>query len=457
MINLLLASGFRLSFGTVSLGMGGVNYTLLNDWTAIFWNPSLLSDQRHSFSMDLFNIYSISTYQMNTNLMGYDGSYPRLKDNKAYNQKAPIIIPSVGFVRYGESFTWAFGVFVPFGMGTAWDLYDPPPNYYNAYDTTWEKPSYPKIDWESDIKTLALWFGLGREMGMLRIGFAGGPVLGKMYLRKVTLQDPAEIDTTAKGLPIEYRLWPIDTRIFGNGYALGGSAGITALFGEMFRFAITGRFYTPMHLDGKAILQMFSPRNDYIAENAPDASMLISGYIFKGEGMGKTLVPLPPDVGIGLSFKPVRSFTLNMGFNYVFWSVLDKVILDFEDLVLLYNQIKSDTLEFYWKNTYEVGVGAQVSIGERFNFRTGFSYDNSPIPDSTFTPLIPDLGKRMSFSGGLGIALGDYWTLNLAYTYTFAPEREIKPDENYSASSPYMPGKYTFVGHIVNIGLVYRW
>ncbi len=349
------------------------------------------------------------------------------------------------------------GVFVPFGMGTSWDLYDPPLNFYNSYDSTWKKPEYPRIDWASNIETFAFWFGIGREYGMFRLGLAGGPLVGNIYLRKVTLQDPAEIDPTASALPIEYRLWPIDTRISGYGYSFGGSAGITATVGEIISIALTGRFYTPMKINGKATLQLFSPRNDYIAEAAPDVAMLVSGYIFKGEGTGKTTLNLPPDIGVGFSVKPIKSFALNFGFNYVFWKVLDNVVMDFEDLVLLYNQITSDTVELHWHNTFEVGVGAEVSLGERLSFRTGFSYDNSPIPDSTFTPLIPDLGKRLGFSGGFSLMLGDYWTLNMAYTYTMAGDREIKPGDGYSYRSPYLPGIYTFKAHIVNVGFVYRW
>ena len=457
MINILVASGFRLAFGTPSFGLGGLNYTLVSDWSAVFWNPSLLADQRNSFALDLFNFYGISTYQMNTNIIGYEGAYPRLEDNKAYNQKDLIHIPSAGFARYGDLFTWAFGIFVPFGMGTAWDLYDPPINFYNSYDSTWQKPEYPKIDWESDVKIVAAWFGFGKEFGILRWGLAGGPVLGKIYIRKVTLQDPAEIDPIAAGLPIEYRLWPIDTRIEGRGYGLGGSFGLTALLGEIFKFAITGRIYTNFRIDGVAKLQLFTPRNDYIAENAPDASMLVSGYIFKGDGTGKTSLPLPPDIGIGLSIKPVRAFSLQFGFNYVFWKVLDEVILNFEDLVLLYNQIKSDTLDFHWKNTYEIGAGAEVYLGERFILRMGFAYDQSPAPDSTFNPLIPDLGKRVGLAGGFGYNISDYITLNFAYTYTYSSDRNIKPESSYSYKSPYMPGTYTFKAHLLNFGVLYRW
>jgi Outer membrane protein transport protein (OMPP1/FadL/TodX). len=269
MINILVASGFRLAFGTPSFGLGGLNYTLVSDWSAVFWNPSLLADQRNSFAFDLFNFYGISTYQMNTNIIGYEGAYPRLEDNKAYNQKDLIHIPSAGFARYGDLFTWAFGIFVPFGMGTAWDLYDPPINFYNSYDSTWQKPEYPKIDWESDVKIVAAWFGFGKEFGILRWGLAGGPVLGKIYIRKVTLQDPAEIDPIAAGLPIEYRLWPIDTRIEGRGYGLGGSFGLTALLGEIFKFAITGRIYTNFRIDGVAKLQLFHPKERLYSRECP--------------------------------------------------------------------------------------------------------------------------------------------------------------------------------------------
>ncbi|NPB03443.1 MAG: hypothetical protein GXO39_03385 [Thermotogae bacterium] len=456
MIALIVASGFRLSFGTQSFAIGGVNYTLVSDYSAIYWNPALLADQRNSAGVDLLTIAPIASYQMNTNLLGYDGGYPRLKDNRAYSESPPFLIPSFGAVFYGESSTWGFAVFAPFGMGTKWDLYDPPINYYNAYDSTWEAPSYPKYDWESDFKSVAIWFGFGRELGPFRIGLATGPIFMSVLVRKVTLLDPATIDEAAAGAPIEYRLWPIDTKLKAYGISYGVAAGLTWYMGEALSLSFTGRYYEAAHLHSQIKLQLFTPRNDYIVEHAPDLAMLFSGYIFQGSGEGSTKLPLPPDIGLGLSFRPVKIFTLSLGFNYVFWSVLKDVSVDFDDLTLLYQQIKSDTLHFNWHNVFEVGVGTKLDLTEWLSLRFGFAYDQSPIPDSTFNPLIPDVGNRIGFSGGLSFTPGDFWTYNLSYTYTRTPEREISND-GYSYNAPYMPGKYSFSAHLLSFGVTYRW
>jgi len=429
---------------------------LVNDYSALYWNPSLLSDQRNSFGFDLLTIAPITKYQLNTNLLGYDGGYPRLQDNTAYSESPPFLIPSFGFVRYGESFTWGFAAFAPFGMGTRWDLYDFPLNYYNAYDTTWEEPSYPKYDWESDFKSLALWVGFGKEVGPFRLGLSGGPVLMSILVRKVTLLDPATVNPDAASAPIEYRLWPIDTKLKGYGVSLGMSAGLTAYLGEIFTFALTGRYYTPTNLYGNVKLQLFTPRNDYIVEHRPELSTLFSGYIFQGSGEGTTRLPLPPDIGVGISIRPTKIFTLSFGFNYVFWGVLKDVVMEFDDLTLLYQQVKADTLHFNWHNVFEVGIGTKLDLTDWLSFRFGFAYDQSPIPDSTFNPLIPDVGNRIGFSGGFSWSVGDFWTYNFAYTYTRTPEREIS-NEGYVYSDPYMPGKYSFQGHLFNVGVIYRW
>ncbi len=456
MLAVVIASGFKLNFGTQGYALGGLNHVLADDYSAVYWNPALLADVRNSAGLDMLTIAPLVHYRMNTGIEGYDGEFPRLKENTAYNYSSFFLIPSFGLVRYGESFTWGLAVFAPFGMGTRWDLYDVPQNYYNTADTTWERPQYPKYDWQSDVRSLAVWFGFGREWGPFRVGLAGGPVGLTVMIRKVNLLDPASIDPASIGLPIEYRLWPIDTKLKGYGLTLGGSAGVMWKVGEMLTLGLTGRYYLPMTLHGNVKLQLFTPRNDYIVENVPDLSMLFSGYIFQGSGEGVGRFSLPPDIGFGVAFHPVRRFTLTAGLTYTFWRVLDKVVLEFEDLTLLYSQIKADTLNFYWKDVLEVGVGGRLNLTDWLGFNFGFSYDQSPVPDSTFTPLMPDVGNRMSFSSGISWTIGDYWTYNLAYYYTMAPDREIS-SEGFSPDAHFMPGRYSFKAHIVSTGITYRW
>jgi long-subunit fatty acid transport protein len=53
-----------------------------------------------------------------------------------------------------------------------------------------------------------------------------------------------------------------------------------------------------------------------------------------------------------------------------------------------------------WDNTIRLSLGGEYQLNEPLTLRAGFYYDPSPIPDNTFSPLIPDVGTK--YSGNLG-------------------------------------------------------
>ena len=63
-------------------------------------------------------------------------------------------------------------------------------------------------------------------------------------------------------------------------------------------------------------------------------------------------------------------------------------------------------------NSFRVGVDHHYRSG--WAARAGFSYAQSPAPDETVTPLLPDM-DRYNFALGAGIPLGRNFVLDAAY------------------------------------------
>jgi long-chain fatty acid transport protein len=73
------------------------------------------------------------------------------------------------------------------------------------------------------------------------------------------------------------------------------------------------------------------------------------------------------------------------------------------------------------REDYENSSSVRAGLDHRFGaaptgvaLRLGFVYAQSPAPDVTVTPLLPDM-DRYDFTGGLGIPLGDRFALDASY------------------------------------------
>ncbi|MCD6132484.1 MAG: outer membrane protein transport protein, partial [Candidatus Hydrothermae bacterium] len=167
----LQAGGFALSgVGSRAIGMAGAFRSISDDWTAIFWNPAGLTQTGYSINLSGIFITPYASLEPNTGILGYDGPYTMRYKVSAKEQN--FIIPSFGLITPYEikEGRLAFGFFVPFGLGSKWDLYDFPMGYYNTEDTTFTPPEMEKYDWQSDIKVFAFYMGISKRFGKASLG-----------------------------------------------------------------------------------------------------------------------------------------------------------------------------------------------------------------------------------------------------------------------------------------------
>lgn len=83
-----------------------------------------------------------------------------------------------------------------------------------------------------------------------------------------------------------------------------------------------------------------------------------------------------------------------------------------------------DSLPMNWRDSVSYRFGYEWDATDRLTGRLGYIYHKSPVPDSTLNPYLDGILEH-AFSAGLGYRLqGGAW-LNLAYSYSFGPEREV--------------------------------
>ncbi len=460
----IYAGGFALTgVGSRGLSLGGSFRAVANDWTALYWNPAGMS----YIDQDILGFHNAivkpaACVEPMTGLLGYDGGYSTVKKVNARAQT--FTIPSGGFVKnfkYLKDTKIGLAVFVPFGLGTDWNLYHFPIGYYNPSDTViFIPPKFPEYNWSSEVKTASMLVGLSKKFKKFSLGIALGPTFERFRIRKVNFFDPAAMDTHALSLPIQYRLFPVDSKIEVKGWALSLHAGAIFRPNERLKLGISGRFYTRATLEGDANLYVYFPYNDAIASRADSLAPLFLGSVASGYGTAKAKVLLPFNIGAGISYKLSDRFLFVADFDYTHWSSFDEIVAEFKDLKIKLgemelSEITSDTLKEYWKSTFRFGFGLEYEFNDRVTTRGGFYYDPTPIPDSTITPLIPDINTKYGFTLGGEYKIFDFLKVLINYEYIHGGERTFERSENYSYRSSYFAGKYGFHVHALGIGVEY--
>jgi long-chain fatty acid transport protein len=461
----LQAGGFALSgVGARALSMGGAFRAVANDWSTLFWNPAGLAYIDDSqIALNGLGIRPSSSYEPNTGILGYDGPYSIREKVNTHPQN--FYIPSFAYItpfeiaenRVAISFT------VPFGLGSKWDLYDFPIGYYNTTDTTFIVPNYEKYDWQSDLSVYNIYLSYAKSFGKFSIGLSAGATRTSIMLRKVNFFDPATVDTSAHSLPIQYRLFPIDTKIEGTGWGFGGILGIMWKINEKLALGASARVYSKVKLEGTADLTLYFPYNDYLlSQMPPEKKFMFNGSTASGSGTFTTKLNLPANAGAGISYKPSEKLTLALDVDWTRWFTLDRLGVDFENLVLKVNNtipldtVKTDTLTLLWKNTYRVSFGGEYKVIPDLLLRYGLYWDQSPVPDNTITVLIPDPGDKYSVNLGLGYNWKNM-EINLNYEYILPSRRTVERDSTYSYESPYLPGAYEMNIHGLGLNIVYKF
>ncbi len=437
--SLVMAGGFALSgVGIRGLHLGGAARALFGDPYGIFWNPGGLAfSQSKTLGLYMSTVMPESRYQPTTGLVGYDGGYSNRLD--IYAEAQTFNIPGFAIAIPSDLATFGLGVFVPFGLGSSWDLYE--------YPIGWRNPvPFPKDDWVSNLQVISAYIGLAKRFGEnLAIGISGGLNFGKVELSNVHLVPADEDDPGSIPLPFSYI--PVTADMSGKGTGYGAILGIAYRASEKLDLGFAARYYSAIPLDGTTNLTAYFPD-----------STSVGAWTLSTEAKTTADFPLPSNVGFGLAYHSSPDLTFYADLDYTLWSVVDVITLKMEGTDFFGQPLEDEHLAKQWENTARASFGLEYRYTPEIALRLGVYFDQSPIPEGSQDPLIPDIGDKLSFNGGFSytkdLGMGKI-TFYLGGEYVTAPDRTVYDfqDINQDGTPDNMPGIYSMQVGAVNFGI----
>ncbi|MBJ6725900.1 OmpP1/FadL family transporter [Geomesophilobacter sediminis] len=138
-----------------------------------------------------------------------------------------------------------------------------------------------------------------------------------------------------------------------------------------------------------------------------------------------TNITLPDTLDLAVAVRPTDKLTLEFDATRTGWSSFDKLEIHFDSpqFAAFNNQPSPRN----WRDVWGYKFGGQYSVNEHLDLRLGYFYDQTPVPDGTLDPLLPD-ADRHSFSFGTGIHQGNM-SLDLAYMWVHFVNRTVNTQD----------------------------
>lgn len=109
-----------------------------------------------------------------------------------------------------------------------------------------------------------------------------------------------------------------------------------------------------------------------------------------------------------------------------------------------------------FKNTWRVSFGANYRYSDRWMFRGGIAWDQSPINDTDRTPRLPD-EDRVWFSIGAQYKLNPQLKFDVGYTYIAVKDASINQSAGNAVASGLIKGSYDANVNIVSGQVTYSF
>lgn len=152
------------------------------------------------------------------------------------------------------------------------------------------------------------------------------------------------------------------------------------------------------------------------------------GALFTDTGV-KANVDLPEIVSAGIYHQLTPQWAVMGEVQWTRWSKLQELRIDFD------NPVQGDSvLDLLWDDTFYVALGAAYRYNENWLLRAGTGFDQSPVPDATRGPRLPD-SDRYWASLGASYSFTPQLKIDLAYTHIFAKDAPINLTDTGAAGT----------------------
>jgi long-chain fatty acid transport protein len=382
----LFAAGFSIfEQSAKATGMADAVTALSDDPSAVFYNPGGVAFFDKAAG-------SVGATYITETRAHFQGANPFPGDGvSASEHRLQVFPPHLYWVQpITPQWKVALGVETPFGLVTQWNNPDAfAGRFLSTRAAIKDFDINPTIAWQ-----------VTPELG---IGIGGIARISEVELeRDVPANDPFT-NTTVNTAKVKLR----SNYDEGYGFDLGFLHKPTSWlsWGASYRSKIN------VNYSGSAVL---FPRTS--GDPVFDAIVAQSGVPFNTNIPAKTEIKFPDQASLGFAFKVTPAVTVAIDGNYFGWSHFDTVPLNFPT-----GQLPSSTIIERWKNSYAVRGGVNWASSPMWQWRAGYVYDQSPQPEETVNPLLPD-ANRNGVTVGAGY-VGQAINVDLGIMYLFFADR----------------------------------
>lgn len=399
------AAGFSIfEAGSRATGMGGAFVGVANDQSAMFYNPAGLGEQAEKGKLKAMVgvTFIIPDSKLDQGADPYPGS------DYSAKQKSMIFFPPNFYASYGlsECLNLSFGTWFPFGLSTAWEDQD---NFRGQY-----------VSQRVDLRQYSMGLQLGWKINDY-ISVGAGP---ELRVSDVKLQ---------RNVPV---LNPFTNRIVTAAHAdiVGDGFAADVTFGAGIKINPTPELSIGASYHGKVTSEYTGDATFYSKStgNAQLDAVVASRIPLDKPVPVETAIDFPAMTQVGVAYTFDKKVTLSVAGTYTEWDV-------FKEITLAYSavdgkQVPNTTIPFNYENTWAIRAGIDWKTSEKFSVLAGFVYDQTPQPDESVSPLLPD-ANRTGYSIGLSAQIGKHTFLDFSNLFLFFHERTTTTNkDNFNAT-----------------------
>jgi long-chain fatty acid transport protein len=220
---------------------------------------------------------------------------------------------------------------------------------------------------------------------------------------------------------------------FGIGFSLGAIWQVT----PSTKLGVSYRSRTDLTLEGDATLNTAgNPVNDTIAGAIGLSSMSVEADL-----------TLPQSVRFGVHHQLTPEWSIAADVEWTDWSSVDRL-----EIVSSSTGAVVDTRILEWEDSFAFSIGTTYRADENWAFRFGVMYDQSPVPDSTRGPIVPDtdrimlgLGAEYALSNSVSVIAG------YQFAYFLPGDIELSAADNPTAGN--FEADIRSMAHLMSVGL----
>ncbi len=394
------AGGHRVALqGQRMLGMGHAGLSIFKNAETVFFNTAGMSflDKKFNVSFGVSAIKSQVKFQ-----------------NPRYNQHAqtnnPLGTPLYLYATYkaSDNVSVGFAVYTPFGNSVVWDK-----DWAGSHIVN-----------DISMKVFYIQPSMSYKINeMFSVGAAFIMALGEVNYDK----NVNRYLTNEQGKRTDARL----------------ETGMVSAAGYSLSFAAqpTDNFSIGLNYRSSVVLNARYGKAEF--NDVPEA---LSNKL-KKTAFSATL-PMPAELGIGISFKPLKKLLIAADYNYTYWNIYKELNIDFK------NDLPNSVSDKSYKNSNTYRVGMEYEFTDAIAVRAGYYYDESPLTEGHFSPETPSLNSH-NYTFGLGYQMKKI-AIDFSILYVDGQERT---DYTYvtgeGSSSSRFGGTYVSNAIIPGLGITY--